>query len=77
MDKGAGVDSIWTRAFNSFGFIALLVCAAVLLTTISFSIADESRDPTGDLLLLQSQGALMAEIQTTQPGFIPRQPSQN
>jgi len=71
------VASICTRAFNSFGFIALLVCVAVLLTTISFSNADESRDPTGDLLLLQSQGALMAGIQATQPDFTSHQPDQN
>jgi hypothetical protein len=77
MDKGAGVESVWTRAFNSFGFIALLVCVAVLLTTISFSAADESRDPTGDLLLLQSQGALIADIQATQPGIIPGRSNQN
>jgi len=75
--KEAVVVSICTRAFNSFGFIALLVCVAVLLTTISFSIADESRDPSGDLLLLQSQGALMADIQAVQPGITPHQPSQN
>ena len=68
---------ICTRAFNSFGFIALLVCVAVLLTTISFSIADTSRDPTGDLLLLQSQGALKADIQAIQSGYIPRQPGHN
>jgi len=71
------VESIWTRAFNSFGFIALLVCVAVLLTTISFSSADEGRDPTLDLLLLQSQGALVADIQVTQPGFIARHPHNN
>lgn len=72
------VESIWTRAFNSFGFIALLVCAAVLLTTISFSSADEGgRDPAGDLLLLQSQGALMADIAAPQPGAISRQPRHN
>jgi len=71
------VESIWTRAFNSFGFIALLVCAAVLLTTISFSIADEGRDPAGDLLLLQSQGALMADIQPAEPGLIPYHSQQN
>ncbi len=71
------MESSWTRAFNSFGFIALLVCAAVLLTTISFSIADEGRDPAGDLLLLQSQGALMADIPVAQPGLIPRHPRQN
>lgn len=71
------MELICTRAFNSFGFIALLVCIAVVLTTISFSIADESRDPAGDLLLLQSQGALKADIQATQSGYIPRYPSHN
>jgi hypothetical protein len=65
------VESIWTRAFNSFGFIALLVCLAVLLTTISFSNADDGRDSAVDLLLLQSQGALMAESHDTQPGSVP------
>jgi hypothetical protein len=64
------VESIWSRAFNSFGFIALLVCVAVLLTTISFSSADGGRDPAGDLLLLQSQGALMAESQGASSDFI-------
>ena len=71
------MESIFARAFNSFGFIALLVCIAVLLTTISFSIADESRDSRGDLLLLQSQGALIADIQITQPDYIPRHPNPN
>ena len=71
------MESIFARAFNSFGFIALLVCVAVLLTTISFSIADESRGPTGDLLLLQSQGALMTDIQATQSGYISRHPNHN
>jgi hypothetical protein len=65
------VESIWTRAFNSFGFIALLVCLAVLLTTISFSSADDSRDPALDLLLLRSQGALVAENRGVQSGSIP------
>lgn len=68
------MESIWSRAFNSFGFIALLVCVAVLLTTISFSSADDGRDPAGDLLLLQSQGALMAENQGTSSDFIPWHP---
>ena len=68
---------ICTRAFNSFGFIALLVCIAVLLTTISFSIADETRDPTGDLLLLQSQGILNADIQATQSVYIATHPGHN
>jgi hypothetical protein len=71
------VESICARAFNSFGFIALLVCVAVLLTTISFSIDDESRGPTGDLLMLQSQGALMADIQAAQSGYISRNPNHN
>lgn len=65
------MESIWTRAFNSFGFIALLVCIAVLLTTISFSNADDGRDSAVDLLLLQSQGALMAENRDIQPGSAP------
>jgi hypothetical protein len=68
------VESIWTRAFNSFGFIALLVCIAVLLTTISFTNADDSRDPALDLLLLRSQGALVAENLGVQSGSIPRLP---
>jgi hypothetical protein len=70
------VGSLFTRAFNSFGFIAVLVCVAVLLTTISFSIADENRDPMADLLL-QSQGALMADIRAAQSGYIPQQPENN
>jgi hypothetical protein len=65
------VESIWTRAFNSFGFIALLVCVAVLLTTISFSNADDGRDPAVDLLLLRSQGALVAENRDLQSVSIP------
>ena len=65
------MESIWTRAFNSFGFIALLVCIAVLLTTISFTNADDSRDPALDLLLLRSQGALVAENHGVQSGSIP------
>jgi hypothetical protein len=68
------VESIWTRAFNSFGFIALLVCIAVLLTTISFTNADDSRDPALDLLLLRSQGALVAEKRGVQSGSIPSLP---
>jgi hypothetical protein len=72
-----GVESIFSRAFNSFGFIALLVCVAVLLTTISFSNAGESRDPTGDLLLLQSQGALIADVQAAQSGYIPLYPGED
>jgi hypothetical protein len=68
------VESIWSRAFNSFGFIALLVCVAVLLTTISFSNADDSRDPTLDLLLLRSQGALVAENRGLQPGSMSHLP---
>jgi hypothetical protein len=68
------VESIWTRAFNSFGFIALLVCIAVLLTTISFTDADDSRDPALDLLLLRSQGALVAEKRGVQSGSIARLP---
>ncbi len=66
------MESIWTRAFNSFGFIALLVCVAVLLTTISSTSADDGRDQAGDLRLLRSQGALMAENRGTQSDFIPR-----
>jgi hypothetical protein len=65
------VESIWTRAFNSFGFIALLVCVAVLLTTISFSNADDGRDPAVDLLLLRSQGALVVENRDLQSVSIP------
>jgi hypothetical protein len=68
------VESVWTRAFNSFGFIALLVCIAVLLTTISATNADDSRDPALDLLLLRSQGALVAENHGVQSGSIPRLP---
>ena len=68
------MESIWSRAFNSFGFIALLVCVAVLLTTISFSNADDSRDPTLDLLLLRSQGALVAENRGLESGSIPHFP---
>ena len=68
------MESIWTRAFNSFGFIALLVCIAVLLTTISFTNADDSRDPALDLLLLRSQGALVAENHGVQSGSIPPLP---
>ena len=64
------MESIWTRAFNSFGFIALLVCIAVLLTTISFSNADDGRDPAVDLLLLRSQGALVAENRGLQSGSV-------
>ena len=71
------MESTWNRAFNSFGFIALLVCVAVLLTTIAFSIADESRDPSGDMLLLQSQGALIADVHTAKPGFDLRFPRKN
>lgn len=65
------MESIWTRAFNSFGFIALLVCVAVLLTTISFSNADDGRDPAVDLLLLRSQGALVVENRDLQSVSIP------
>jgi len=68
------VEAIWTRAFNSFGFIALLVCIAVLLTTVSFSNADDNRDPAVDLLLLRSQGALVVENSGLQSGSIPRRP---
>ena len=68
------MESIWTRAFNSFGFFALLVCIAVLLTTISFTNADDSRDPALDLLLLRSQGALVAENHGVQSGSIARLP---
>jgi len=68
------VESVYSRAFNSFGFIALLVCVAVLLTSISFSNADESRDTTGDLLLLQSQGALITDVQAPQSGYIQWRP---
>ena len=68
------MESSWSRAFNSFGFIALLVCIAVLLTTISFSNADDNRDPAVDLLLLRSQGALVAENSGIQSGAIPRRP---
>ena len=64
------METGWFRAFNSFGFIALLVCAAVLLTTISSSNANESRDIAENLLLLQSQGALMTDVQVTQTGDI-------
>jgi hypothetical protein len=64
------VGTGWFRVFNSFGFIALLVCGAVLLTTISFSNADESRDTAGNLLMLQSQGALLTDIQVTHTGDI-------
>jgi hypothetical protein len=71
------VGFICTRAFNSFGFIALLVCVAVLLTTISFSIADETRDPAVDLLLLQSQGALKTDIPATQSVYIPNRSGRN
>jgi hypothetical protein len=67
------VESFWCRAFNSFAFIAVLVCLAVLLTTISFSSADEGRDPAADLRLLQSQGALMADVEAKEPGINPRQ----
>jgi hypothetical protein len=68
------VESICNRAFNSFGFIALLVCIAVLLTTISFSNADDGRDPAVDLLLLRSQGALVAENSGVQSGSVPQRP---
>jgi hypothetical protein len=71
------VESIWNRAFNSFGFIALCVCTAVLLTTISFSIADDSRDPAGDMRLLQSQGALVADVHAAKPAFDLRSLRQN
>ena len=71
------MGSICTRAFNSFGFIALLVCVAVLLTTFSFTIADETRDPAGDLLLLQSQGVLKADVQATQSVYNPTRPGHN
>jgi len=64
------VELICARAFNSFGFIALLVCVAVLLTTISFSSADAGRDPAGDLRLLRPQGALVSENRGTQSDFI-------
>lgn len=65
------METGWIRAFNSFGFIALLVCAAVLLTTISFSKAGESRDRAGDLQLLQSQGALVTDMPVTRTGDVP------
>ena len=71
------MDSIWNKAFNSFGFIALLVCVAVLLTTISFSNADDGRDAAGDLRLLRAQGALIAESQGTPSNFIPRHTRQH
>jgi hypothetical protein len=61
---------MWNRAFNSFGFIALLVCIAVLLTTISSSNADDGRDPAVDLLLLRSQGALIVENRVIQSGSV-------
>lgn len=64
------MESIWNRAFNSFGFISLLVCVAVLLTMLTFSVADETGNSSVDLLLLQSQGSLMADIEAAQPGFI-------
>ena len=44
------------------------------LTSISFSNADESRDTTGDLLLLQSQGALITDVQAPQSGYIQWRP---
>ena len=71
------MESIWTRAFNSFGFIALLVCAAVLLTVISASSADDGRDPAGDLRLLQSQGALVTENRGAPSDIISRHAQYN
>jgi hypothetical protein len=71
------MESIWSRAFNSFGFIALLICGAVLLTTISSPFAAGGRNQARDLVLLQSQGALMADIRVTEPGFRTRNPLHN
>lgn len=67
------MESIWARAFNSFGFIALLVCIAVLLTTISSSIADQRRNPPSAVLQLVSpDAALLANIRVGEAASRPR-----
>ena len=70
--RGAGVEPIWAKAFNSFGFIALLVCIAVLLTTIASSFADQHRVvDADDLLLLPHDAAMLIEIQAALPVATP------
>lgn len=63
------MESNWTRAFNSFGFIALLVCLAVLLTAISSSLADQHEHIPPQALL--PEAGLMLEIQASLPAAVP------
>jgi len=62
------VEPIWAKAFNSFSFIALLVCVAVILTTIASRFSDQHMVTSADdLQLLPPDTAMTLEIQAALP----------